>query len=178
MMGDACDSRQIIENVLAFNQLIRRKRVRTLDLRVSYIVTRANVGELDKVRRFWRGHGIRLVTSALENRGGNITGAGTLNPYDMAPVLQCTRPTRDLCILWNGDVILCCVDWWRTTILGNVGRDSIRGIWTGKKVSGIREAILYGEKADLPEVCRRCAQSANPNAHRKSLKSRLLRLFR
>jgi len=178
LMGGACDSERVTANVVAFKQYLDRERIRSLDLRVSMIVTRTNQDEIDNARRFWRRHGIRLVTSALENRGGNIAGAGDLNPGAMAPLNgNCARPTRDLCILWNGDVVLCCVDWWRTVILGNVAQQTIREIWTGPKVTAIRAALRANDASALPKICVNCAQSAKPNAHRKSIGARLRRLL-
>lgn len=178
LMGGACDSARVTANIVAFKQYLDRERIRSVDLRISMIVTRTNQDEIDAARKFWRRQGIRLVTSALENRGGNIAAAGELNPGEMAPLNgNCARPTRDLCILWNGDVVLCCVDWWRTVVLGNVGQQSIRDIWTGPKVTALREALRTNDTSALPKICVHCAQSAQPNAHRKGIGARLRRLL-
>lgn len=178
LMGPSCDSEKIVRNILDFKRLMREKRAKHLDLRVSMIVTKSNAGEIDETRRFWKKHGIRLVTSALENRGGNIDAAGSLNPHDMSHLCgDCIRPSREMCILWNGDVVLCCVDWWRTTILGNVAEKSVQEIWNGPRLNEIRQALARDDHGALPEICVNCAESARPDDHRKDLKNLLRRWF-
>jgi MoaA/NifB/PqqE/SkfB family radical SAM enzyme len=178
LMGDRVDSAEVVRNVIAFHRVIREKRAKQVDLRVSMIVTRYNQAEIDAARRFWRKQGIRLVTSALENRGGNIAEADALNPHEMARLNgDCTRPSKDMCILWNGDAVLCCVDWWRTTIVGNVAEQSIREIWNGPRLTEIRKALRENDCSVLPKICACCAQSADPHRHRRGFKGLVSRWF-
>ncbi len=176
LMGPACDSDKIIENVLRMKRLMKEKRAKKFDLRVSMIVTNANLAEIEEARTFWKKNGIRLVTSVLENRGGNIKDAQALNPHEMACVEgDCIRPSREMCILFNGDVVLCCVDWYRTVVLGNVGEESIADIWNGERVRAIRNALREDDHAALPEICVNCTESAQPDHHRRSIGKRLAR---
>lgn len=48
-------------------------------------------------------------------------------------------------ILWNGDCVLCCVDWERTTIFGNVSQDSLAEVWQGEAYTRYRQNYLAGE---------------------------------
>lgn len=169
------DSTKVIENCIAFQDTIRRKHA-DIDFRISMVVTRMNVHQIEKTRRFWKKHGVRLVTSALENRGGNIKGAADLNVGAMKPMGDCIRPSRDFMILFNGDVPLCCVDWHRTTILGNVERQSVQEVWHGQPVQEIRDGLHEGNAKKLPEICINCGESACPNQHRRGLKGILSRL--
>ena len=173
------DADKVVENVIAAKRVMQRKRVREkdFDLRVSMVVTRTNREEIERARRFWRHQGIRLVTSALENRGGNIAEAQDLNTGEMRPMSNCQRASRDMCILFNGDVALCCVDWFRTTILGNVADQSIREVWNGPKVVQVRGTLRAGDVNALPKICAGCTESACPNEHRRGLKGILSRLL-
>jgi len=178
LMGSACDSRRVVENVLTAQRVIKRKRARNMDLRVSTIVTARNQEEVHEARRFWSRHGIRLVTSALENRGGNIADAGLLNPHNMTPMdCNCIRPSREMCVLFNGDVVLCCVDWFRTCIVGNLEEQSVREVWNGLKLKAIRAALKRDEHAAQPTICQNCAESAKPDYHRRGLKGWATRRF-
>lgn len=178
LMGEWCDSDRIVRNVLAFKKQITARKSK-LDLRISMIVTKLNHTEIEKARRFWRKHGIRLVTSALENRGGNVAlQAAELNPHTMACYnTDCVRPSREMCILWNGDAVLCCVDWWRTVVLGNAGEQRVQDIWLGARLDGIRQALRENNKTAMPTICARCEQSAQPDYHRKGLKGFIKRHF-
>ena len=177
LMGDAVDSAKVVENVLAFHRLLKRKRSE-LDLRVSMIVTKVNLEEIQRARQFWHRHGVRLVTSALENRGGNIADAAALNPGEMARIRgACIRPFREMCVLWNGDAVLCCVDWWRTCILGNVAEQSVEEVWNATPITTIRKGLRENDPDLLPKICVNCAQSAQPDQHRFHLKTFVWRLF-
>ena len=177
IMGPACDRDAIVENVLQLKRLMKEDRTSHLDLRISTIVTRQNQAEIERARRFWKRHGIRLVTSALENRGGNIHEAAALNPHAMAPMgLDCVRPSREMCILFNGDVVLCCVDWFRTVVMGNVAEQSVRDIWNGTRFTQIRQALRLGDRTRWPSICAHCSESAQPHYHRHGLKGLFARL--
>ncbi|MDQ1256346.1 MAG: Radical protein [Candidatus Hydrogenedentes bacterium] len=176
LMGAAVDSGEVVENVLGMRALIKETRSE-LDLRVSMIVTKLNLDEIDRARRFWRKNGVRLVTSALENRGGNIGDAQSLNPHEMTAMGgDCVRPNREMCVLFNGDAVLCCVDWFRTTILGNVGETSVRDVWNGPRIEAIRQGLRAGDGA-VPKICRNCCESASPDSHRRGLKGIAARWF-
>jgi len=177
LMGPWCDSEKVVGNVLAFKRLLKEKRSK-LDLRVSMLVTKLNQDEIEDTRRFWRGHGIRLVTSALENRGGNIEAAEDLNPHEMACYhCSCVRPSREMCILWNGDVVLCCVDWWRTVIVGNVEKQSIGEVWKGEDLEVIRSALRENNEILMPTICSECTESAQPDFHRAGFRGFLSRRY-
>lgn len=177
LMGPACDSDKIVANVIAFQRLIKEKRS-ALDLRVSMIVTKHNAGEIDADRRFWKRHGVRLVTSVLENRGGNIGEAGDMNPHALTAFRKhCQRPHRDMCVLWTGEVVLCCVDWFRTCILGDLSKQSVTDVWQGQPVCAIRRHLPGDDESVLPKICVHCAESAKPAHHRKGIKGLLSRLF-
>ncbi|MBM3290287.1 MAG: radical SAM protein [Candidatus Hydrogenedentes bacterium] len=169
------DSRKVIENCVAFQKLIKKKKS-DIDFRVSMVVTNKNVDEIPATRKFWAKHGVRLVTSALENRGGNIAGAAQLNVGDMRSMGNCIRPSRDMMILFNGDVPLCCVDWHRTYVVGNVYKQSVQEVWYAAPVTQVRDALAEEDTSKMPDICRNCTESACPNAHRRGLKGLLGRL--
>lgn len=183
LMGAQCDSDRVVENVVACRHVTREMAragstaAKNFDLRVSMIVTSLNRAEIEEARRFWRRHDVRLVTSVLENRGGNAPKAAELNPNAMRQFRgQCLRPSREMCILWNGDVVLCCVDWWRTVRLGNVARQSIRDVWNGARAEAIRSALKDADESRLPKICINCEESAAP-VHRLTGIKRFLRDF-
>jgi MoaA/NifB/PqqE/SkfB family radical SAM enzyme len=67
--------------------------------------------------------------------------------------------TEMIHILSNGDVILCCMDWSREVVLGNLQQSSIEEIWQGEAYHRAR-GIVAG-RALLPEgfLCRRCEEA-------------------
>lgn len=171
-------SERVIGNCVKTQEIIRKRRPKDLEFRVSMVVTRVNMDEIEQARAFWKGHGIRFVTSALENRGGNIAQANDLNPHAMRPLNGCIRPSRDFMVLFNGDVPLCCVDWWRTVIMGNAAKQSVSEIWRGEAFQSVRAALRGERPGVLPAICANCTESAEPDSHRRGLGARIRRLFR
>ncbi|HIJ73092.1 MAG TPA: radical SAM protein [Candidatus Hydrogenedentes bacterium] len=160
LMGSHMDPARVVDNVLTMKRLIEQHRAE-LDLRVSMITTALNAYQTRRTRRFWRKHGIRLVTSSVENRGGNIDEASSLSKGAMQDRSRhCIRPYREMCILFNGDVVLCCVDWWRTAVLGNVREQSIREVWNGPRFRAVRAALKAGDRDSQPKICLNCAESS------------------
>jgi MoaA/NifB/PqqE/SkfB family radical SAM enzyme len=174
LMGYGSD--KVVENILNAQRLIKKKRAHKFDLRVSMLVTAVNGAEIDETRRFWKKNGVRLVTSALENRGGNISDASGLNVGEMKPMGDCIRPSREMCILFNGDVALCCVDWHRTVVAGNVWTEPVTDVWNSPVYREIRSALKTGDAGHLPPICVDCSESACPNNHRRGLKGMVSRL--
>ncbi len=149
----------VIDNVINFSELLKKKHS-DMDFRVSAIVTSKNDQEIDRMKKFRSKHGIRLVLSSLENRGGNISNVLELsNTPEMRLRKGCIRPTRDMCILFNGKVVLCCVDWLRTVILGDLNEKSITEVWNTPRLQMIREGLNMEDCCHLPEICRDCAEA-------------------
>lgn len=170
-------SEKVIDNILGVRRIIKEKCAKKFDFRVSMVVTRDNEKDVEEARRFWKSHGVRLVTSALENRGGNIAIAQDMNPHEMRVRGDCIRPSREMCILFNGEVVLCCVDWYRTVVLGNVGEQSVQEIWHSPRLQEVREALRENCPNCKPDICVNCSDSAQPNYHRRGLKGFVSRLF-
>ena len=170
------EAKKVVENVINGQKLIREKKARKFDLRVSMLVTSVNGKEIEETRKFWKSHGVRLVTSALENRGGNIEDAGILNAGDMKSMGDCIRPSREMCILFNGDVALCCVDWHRTVIAGNVWENNVVDVWNSPVYQKVRNALTEGDVDNMPPICANCTESACPDAHRRGIKGMIARL--
>lgn len=169
------DADKVIENCIRFAGQVRKKKSK-IQFRVSMVVQKSNIDEIARARKFWKKHGVRLVTSALENRGGNIAAANEMNLGKMKSMGNCIRPSRDFMILYNGQVPLCCVDWFRTVIAGDVSKQSIRDVWHGHALEDIRAGLRDGDTSKLPAICANCTESAVPDIHRRGLKGVLSRL--
>src|SRR6185295_10842697 len=61
-------------------------------------------------------------------------------------------------ILWNGDLITCCMDWRRARVLGNAREDSLYNLWNGTRYQTLRDLSDAGRLNELP-LCRECGQN-------------------
>lgn len=67
--------------------------------------------------------------------------------------IPCRTLWRNLVVMWNGDVIPCCVDMYGKLILGNVTQQSLREIFNSPKAQALRKRHLRG---NFPKVCSSC----------------------
>ncbi|QCO18308.1 radical SAM protein (plasmid) [Azospirillum brasilense] len=68
----------------------------------------------------------------------------------------CGAPFTETVIRANGDVTLCCYDISGIEVMGNLGRDTLEDIWNGELYRALRLAMMAGDEAALPGVCRNC----------------------
>lgn len=67
--------------------------------------------------------------------------------------IPCRTLWRNLVVMWNGDVVPCCVDMYGKLVLGNVNQQSLREIFNSPKAQALRKRHLRG---DFPKVCSSC----------------------
>ena len=68
---------------------------------------------------------------------------------------NCTRLFKQAYILWNGDMVLCCTDYTRKVVLGNVDETSIREVWNSPRAVQIRRLYAEGFMDQIP-LCKDC----------------------
>ncbi len=64
----------------------------------------------------------------------------------------CHFPVNCAVVLWNGDVILCCVDFNGDYLAGNIFDEPLKAIWRGSKMRELRKGVFSREL----EICRTC----------------------
>jgi radical SAM protein with 4Fe4S-binding SPASM domain len=133
--------------------------VRPPELRVfvNMIETEPMRGEIAENIARWQARGVVSGSSPLVNRAGNVRNFEDLRyrPVAKAPVRICDLLYHKMYVGWNGDVLLCCMDWRRRVVLGNARRQSLRDIWHGPAYSEYRRLHEAGRVAEL-ELCRDC----------------------
>ncbi|MCP9234987.1 glycosyltransferase [Lewinella sp. JB7] len=133
-----------------------------LQVYVNMIETELMAGEINENIENWRRLGVQAGSSPLVNRGGNVKNFAELNYQAISevPVRSCELVYYKMYILHNGDCILCCMDWRRSVVLGNVRERSIREIWNGAAYREIRRLHTEGRDAEIP-ICGNCSYTLN-----------------
>lgn len=94
------------------------------------------------------------------DRAGNLQEKNNLAVKDNENVklIGCNlnRPFERMCIIANGDVILCSQDWSREEIQGNVFESSIYEVWNSKRAKEIRNKVLGKVKTPKNYICKKC----------------------
>ena len=83
----------------------------------------------------------------LDNQAGNNKLSDALK--EPVPHI-CARPFRDLSVLYDGRIPVCCVDWGKELIVGNFMDSSLHDIWNGETFDAIRRALGNKKRAMSP----------------------------
>jgi len=142
-------------------------------VKLSFVLTEQNVGEVYQATQYWKEQDIRTRVMRLCNRGGslpNYEGMKIKGKYSGWPLLAsiwhrliyrvpvfvgCHLPFSDMCILYNGDVIICCHDWNRVLIVGNAAENSLREIWNSSRMQQVRQLLMRKRHNEL-DLCKEC----------------------
>lgn len=141
---------------------VRAFRGRRPKITVTMLSTSLTEPYLEQSLRYWRARGVEARWTPFENRGGTIEDANSLTPGRMVSFVQCVRPFRQACITFDGLMVLCCADYMRQVVLGDLNRESIYDIWNGPRLRDIREALLTGRGGELP-LCASCRIAERPS---------------
>jgi MoaA/NifB/PqqE/SkfB family radical SAM enzyme len=153
-MKGSMDFDRTLANV---NHFIDEQRRRGLD-RPRLWITMVDTSVIDarQAVAYWRARGVASKYTTLENRGGNIRNAESFSRTKaMSYYTTCTRLFKQAYIMFNGDMVLCCVDYSREQVLGNITHRSIHDVWNGPVAREIRRRYLAHEFDGLP-LCGNC----------------------
>ena len=143
-------------------------------LSLSFIFTEKNVHEVYQAVQYWNKRGVRTRVMGLVNRAGTLDNYERLRlktgyhgkpfltqlwrrlMFRLRGVIGCHLPFCHMNILFNGDVIICCHDWNRATVVGNVKTSSLKEIWNSKKMNEIRRLMLR-KRYEQIDSCKECS---------------------
>ena len=156
-----------IETISAIPELKRK-------LWLSFVLNQLTAHEITQALSYWKKRDIQTRPLSLFNRAGTLQNYETLNLSK--PIVKdffavglakkiadrvltltgCIEPFYHMNILFNGDVILCCHDWNRTTILGNAQQSTLKDIWNSRRAHDVRKLILKKQYSKIP-ACAKCS---------------------
>ena len=84
----------------------------------------------------------------ISNRAGTLFQVDTLEE-------PCFRPMYKPVIDWNGDVYVCCEDWVKVDVFGNIHEQSFSDIWWSEKFMQARRNLSQGHRQCL-RSCATC----------------------
>jgi hypothetical protein len=133
-----------LNQVNHFIELRRRRKCKKPVVTVTMVHTATLHPELEEIRDYWNSRGVIVRIHTLENRSHPWVDGKPINIKPMRPYNDCDRLMGQAYLLWNGDAVLCCVDWERTTVLGNVMNQSVESVWQGEAYTAYRRNYLAG----------------------------------
>ncbi|MDJ0955870.1 MAG: radical SAM protein [Arenicellales bacterium] len=121
------------------------------------VLTKPVEDNLKNEKDYWKNLGVGFVARKLDNRASNDIDVTALGARPMDLVQICPIPFWRAWIMWNGDMIMCCVDQERSSILGNCTHRSIRDIWNDRAYQDLRHRWRTRQLGGL--LCDNCKGS-------------------
>ncbi|MDD4951143.1 MAG: SPASM domain-containing protein [Desulfovibrionaceae bacterium] len=150
------DLGRTLENIDRFLDIRERKRAKLPKLTVTTLRTSIVEHELDYARKYWADRGVRFKIHNLDNRAGkDLSGLGVKKPKLRR---DCDLFLKQAYILYNGDMVICCHDWRRSVVLGNLAESGLKDIWNSERFLGLIRAYYAGDFSELA-ICRSCTIS-------------------
>jgi GTP 3',8-cyclase len=82
--------------------------------------------------------------------------AGLINSASKLPLKRfCNRPFYQLCITYEGKIVICCNDYFGQVEIGDFGTKTIKEIWANEIFVRYRKELKKGNRANL-ELCKTC----------------------
>lgn len=130
-----------VRRVLNFVEKARVKRnikdfIMITFLRHKYLT----LEEKEDVIKFWHNQGIERISyfDGPISRAGNVKGLPRVR-HNKIHGCNSIWANEMVHIVEGGDVILCCMDWKRDIILGNIRKNSIYEIWNSEQYHCVRD---------------------------------------
>jgi 8-amino-3,8-dideoxy-alpha-D-manno-octulosonate transaminase len=92
------------------------------------------------------------------NDFGKVNRAGKIFRSDSLVDKPCKRPIGQLVINWEGNVLLCCQDFYAENVIGNIMRSTLPSIWNCDTFNTLRQVLLSGQRSQIP-LCKNCDYS-------------------
>lgn len=142
------------DNIINFSNLVARSNSGT-SVNISMVEIQDSIPEIEDSITFWRDYGVMVHPIPYNNRGGNSDEINIKVLKKPVGARPCDKPTYKLCILFNGEVVLCPADWERKNIIGNVDATSISEVWNGECRKNYINDILACNYDNIA-LCKNC----------------------
>ena len=157
----ALDFKTVARNIRTMAYAKKKYRFKKPEIVLSFVRTPTNTDEVSGYIKKWS----KIVnhisiselhnwTGQVENESGNILAKQKRDP--------CRLLWTDMTIDWLGRVVLCCTDYESQEVLGDLNFQTIREIWSGKKLANFRQDHLQGNFNNI-KLCADCSY----NLHHK-----------
>jgi radical SAM protein with 4Fe4S-binding SPASM domain len=164
------DYDRVIKNIyyVLSDRSVRQK------VELRFVLIEENAHEVQQAVSYWRTQKVHTKVRGITNRAGSLDNYERFRLKDahytvarlwrfwkrvtsvIRGVTGCDLPFYQMNVLFNGDVIVCCHDWNRTTVVGNLKTSSLREVWNSERMNEIRRLILRKRYGQI-NSCRECS---------------------
>jgi len=167
------DYKKTLNRILRFIDLAKEKKNLAEYFMITFLKHEyLSEQEKNEAINFWESHGV----SRISHFDGPISRAGNVKRIsknqNQNKIIGCNSIWAEdmLHIVEDGKVVLCCMDWRRKVILGDLNKERIEDVWNGerKRVWG----KIYGESFMEDDfLCRNCEEAKSMSLAENKSKS-------
>lgn len=140
--------KRFVENVERF-QSFRDEGGYATETVARYTICPENRAQVPEIRAFWASRVDRVMgVEEVDVPKPEVTGFCSGMP------VRCRKPWTQFVVKSNGDVSLCCRDWWGKYPVGNVYDDDPAEVWASERFNELRVGMQTGEH--YPAICDYC----------------------
>lgn len=145
------DFDKVVRNAKKAIKIVRNSPKKKPKIVIQFVETQENKEEKDRFIEYWKKEGVPVLVRPKVSWAGAVR-ADNLTRIDRQP---CYWGMDTATVAWDGQVVLCAVDYDGKFIAGNVNDKSLQSIWQGK-LKEIRDLQKQGKYDDLPPICHNC----------------------
>ncbi len=140
------------------DNLVKNNRYKRIFGKISIVnvdIEELKKEDIDLAKKYCEEKGLSYEFWGFFDRAGNVKNRTNNVHKEVVRGCEQNRPIERMHIIFDGKVILCCMDWKREYILGDLKMDSIKEIWNSQEYSKIRDEI-YDPQISPPDLCKKC----------------------
>lgn len=162
----------VIKGIETLINCKKRKKSRTPEVVLQFIVFEHNKTELKDINAFFKRTGADTLTIKTA-QVYNLNSEQTLIPSDSRLsrykkvaknkfqiknrlLNHCWKMWHSCVITWDGNIVPCCFDKDARYVMGNILNDSLEDIWNSERYIGFRKQLLSNRKSI--DICTNCSE--------------------
>ncbi|MGE4296919.1 MAG: radical SAM/SPASM domain-containing protein [Desulfovibrionaceae bacterium] len=153
-MGLSLD--RTLTNIDRFLDIKAGRGTKKPKVNISTVRTSIIDKELDYAREYWGKRDVTFRINNPDNRSGEDISSLAMTKTKLKR--NCDLFLKQAYVLYNGDMVLCCHDWRRSVVLGNVRERSIGEIWNAPHFIELIREYFRGDFSHCA-ICRTCTVS-------------------
>lgn len=150
---------RVTRNLVEFMKLKEGMRLKAPRVGVTIIEMKDTEGEVSAFRRRWKKIADDVHVNKYNTWRLSVEDKNTLRTKEYLNgrgfTFPCENPWKELVISVEGKAVACCLDYNASMPVGDVRVQTIKEIWDGEGMAGLRQALMAGGQDDVP-MCRGC----------------------
>lgn len=151
---------KVVSNIKWLIALKKEMHKKYPTITLNYVCLKENYSEGYLFYNYWKDKVDKIIMAFPRDWAGQIglNGNESIHIGDSIPTKNpCDNLWKDLVVLRDGNVALCCNDYDGKIIMGNVLEQGIMGVWNGERFRYYRKMHIADKRDKLP-LCNQCSK--------------------